>query len=98
MATLGLLTFVTRTVSLPETMRLASVVGSISGPTTFEGSGLPLGQRSSVCCWAKAGTVRNRTRTAGRMGRIVEQISERNKRLFDIAPILTNPHISNNRD
>ncbi len=31
-------------------------------------------------------------------GRIVEQINERNKWLFDIAPILTNPHISNNRD
>src|ERR1700678_2646949 len=59
---LGLLTLVTRTVTLPDTIQLASVVGSISGPTTLEGSGLPLGHRSMVCCCAKAEDASKRAR------------------------------------
>ena len=49
---LGWLTLVTRTVTLPETMRLASVVGSDSGPVMWDGSGLPLGQSKRVGCCA----------------------------------------------
>ena len=46
-------------------MRLASVVGSISGPTTFEGSGLPFGQSKRVCCCADADeTSRTKIRSA----------------------------------
>src|ERR1700712_1756126 len=54
----GLLTFVTRTVTFPDTMRFASVLGSISGPTTDEGSGFPAGQSNNVWLCAAAPNVK----------------------------------------
>src|ERR1700733_10459585 len=65
-----------RVVGLPETMRSVSLLGSISGPTTLEGSGLPLGQSSRVGCCAVfwAGAVAAMARRIGANRRVGERI------------------------
>lgn len=64
-------------VTLPETMRLASVVGSVSGPVTFDGSGLPLGQSGSVVVWASAEAEMRASAGRRARSRMTDMVAER---------------------